>query len=159
MNKSFEIINPITPVKFNWIDFCESIKESKHDRACGYCSDKSKWGYLYLIKGNSRHTKIGITHNCPSKRFKEIEASHWNRLRIEYVCFLNYPIDYEQILHKCFKKYRCKGEWFQIPSLTIYELTYEPKQGLNWEKYDEDYNYQRRIDQTQKHYDENARVA
>ena len=98
----------------------------------------TKRGFLYIFEAGEKISKIGMTINDPRKRHKEIQSGFWYEVNIKYVCYTEYPIKYELIIHRLFKDYRMRGEWFSLSPNTIYDNTCKK---IKWVPYDEGVNY------------------
>jgi Meiotically up-regulated gene 113 len=75
---------------------------------------------VYVIEGNSLY-KIGIAADI-SKRIAGIQTSFPFELKVVKVWKSKFPHKAERHLHKRFKSYRMKGEWFRLPSNEIETL-------------------------------------
>ena len=83
-------------------------------------------GYVYFVKNGSdcRETKIGCTNSLDS-RLSSFKTSFNNNV---YVLGYIYTKDYtrlESIIHKDLKKYRKKGEWFDIDDIELIQYISE----------------------------------
>lgn len=74
---------------------------------------QSKPGYIYLLKSEAGHYKIGRTHN-PDDRAKTFGVKL--PFRVEYICLIkcNDMELLEAALHCRFAKKRLDGEWFKL---------------------------------------------
>ena len=66
---------------------------------------------VYFIQVEPPHgpIKIGVTNNV-KKRLSSLQAANPYKLKVLYSCEGSYP--HEKVLHKFFKKYKKRGEWF-----------------------------------------------
>ena len=71
--------------------------------------------YLYVIGGNVKPYKIGITTN-PERRLKNLQTGHPHKLRIHYKEEIpdNQVRLLEQTIHRVIKHRQTHGEWFDI---------------------------------------------
>lgn len=63
---------------------------------------------VYFIEANKR-IKIGYTEN-PTQRISDIQVS--SPYKINVLLLINGTVRYEKLIHKKFKPYRLRGEWF-----------------------------------------------
>jgi hypothetical protein len=66
--------------------------------------------FIYFAK-SGRYVKIGISKN-PQNRMKELQIGNPNK--IELLHFFKGETFSEKFLHKRFRKYHCRGEWFKF---------------------------------------------
>ena len=72
--------------------------------------------FLYIIgSDNTSPIKLGIANN-PKKRIKQLQTGNSEKLSIHHT--LQLPYDncrtFERILHYSLRRYRLKGEWFDM---------------------------------------------
>lgn len=72
-----------------------------------------KSGYLYVVKPKYRDGpfKIGIS-NSLEKRLEALQTAHYEELEVLIVLETENPRELEKSLHKRFRNYRIRGEWF-----------------------------------------------
>ena len=70
-------------------------------------------GLVYIIT-DGQYYKIGMTTGEAHKRMKEIQTMNPRKLEVIYQMEMNFPYDYERLLHDLFKHKRLKGEWFEL---------------------------------------------
>lgn len=91
-----------------------NIKPTFKQRLLSYSvqtSDESE-KKLYLFKNEVGLCKIGISIN-PAKRARSLMNSSGYKIAVLGVWELFDAYQYEQLLHKVFKKSRVEGEWFK----------------------------------------------
>lgn len=72
------------------------------------------WDYLNMPNINNTKIKIGISKN-PIERVNNIITQSGNTYQKLYVYFrCKNDSNWENIIHKCLKKYRIIGEWFNL---------------------------------------------
>jgi len=74
--------------------------------------DKRKKMFIYFIKSESGHVKIGFSNNKITERLANLQSGSPFKLSV----LKTIPIlrEQEKLLHKKFKKYRVIGEWFEF---------------------------------------------
>ena len=72
-----------------------------------------KWGYLYVVKPKYKEGpfKIGIAGNL-QKRLETLQTAHYEDLEVVMVVEMENPRSLEKRLHRRFREYRIRGEWF-----------------------------------------------
>lgn len=73
---------------------------------------------VYFIT-DGLYTKIGIA-NDPKKRLSEIQVANPNELMIVHVVYGGRKVEVE--MHRKFKQFHHRGEWFKISMKTLAEL-------------------------------------
>ena len=81
--------------------------------------------YIYFVQSEDGYIKIGCTQRL-KLRIKAIQAC--NPLKIKLVGKMKGGYDLEAELHKRFKKYRKRGEWFH-PAPELIEYIVKNKMG------------------------------
>lgn len=85
-------------------------------------TNNTNGGYVYVLLANDKTVKIGITTN-PYRRISQIEtASGKDIIKWELTKPCSNFKDIERYLHKEFKKYRLKGEWFNVNFTDVIEV-------------------------------------
>lgn len=71
--------------------------------------------YIYVIGGNEKPYKIGITNN-PARRLKNLQTGHPSKLKIHHIEPVpdNQVRLIEQTIHQTIKYRKTHGEWFDI---------------------------------------------
>lgn len=71
--------------------------------------------YIYVIGGQNKPYKIGITNN-PERRLKTLQTGHPNKLFIHYTEEIDSTQvrHIEQTIHKLINRHRLQGEWFDL---------------------------------------------
>ena len=85
-------------------------------------------GVLYIIGSTSRNpVKIGITRGTTvDRRITALQTSHWLDLKVIYQTPVVSEVELlERELHKRYKDYRVKGEWFKLSPKKISKLILE----------------------------------
>ena len=115
-------------------DFGKAIQKRYGLNLVQMVLSRGEYGHIYFIKDNvNGNVKIGTTKNL-EKRIKQISN---NNDELEIVKTLNVPLNYsinvkiEKFLHKHFKEYRKRGEWF---SECVVELFGKDFTDLEFEK-------------------------
>jgi hypothetical protein len=72
-----------------------------------------KTGFLYVVKPKFKDGpfKIGIASDL-KKRLEALQTSHYEDLEVLMVIEMSNPRELEKALHKRFREYRIRGEWF-----------------------------------------------
>lgn len=93
-----------------------------------------KQGFVYLIKGDERITKIGMTNRCPFDRLKEMLGNTWKDYEITHIYPTRYPGGTEKVLHHLFEYFKIRGEWFSLSPKEIVTQTKarDSWNGINW---------------------------
>lgn len=85
---------------------------------------KEDRGFIYFVKSETNHFKIGKTTNLKS-RMKTLQGASPYKLKL----FCSFSADYksksEETLHSIFKEFRVTGEWFNITEKMIIDLLKE----------------------------------
>jgi len=77
-------------------------------------SSGSGAGFIYVVSGDHRLAKIGITTN-PQARLATLRTSSPFPIEFAYVAETSgAPIDVEQNAHAMLDRHRCQGEWFDV---------------------------------------------
>jgi hypothetical protein len=109
----------------------------KVNKVCGALDwRKEAGGFLYVIQGTPQVCKIGITAGDPEKRLREINHGSWMDYEIKYISFKLVPSMYESVLHRYFKKFRIRGEWFSLSPQEIYYYSRHKYYGIDWMRYE-----------------------
>ena len=72
--------------------------------------------YIYLIRqGDSNYYKIGMSKN-PKNRLKDFQVASPQKLTLKHIseCENAEPNQQEASLHKKFKEYHVRGEWYRF---------------------------------------------
>lgn len=86
-------------------------------------SDKLKGGYIYVLRSEAGHYKIGKAKD-PFSRGRTIGTQHAYEVKLIYVALC---LDYTRVetyLHQALASYRMNGEWFNLPQDKIDWLLY-----------------------------------
>lgn len=76
-------------------------------------------GYVYLIRQRgSSNCKIGLSID-PESRFVQIDYSVPFDIDMIHTMLVPSMKEAEDLWHRVFKKYRKKGEWFELPEAAI----------------------------------------
>jgi hypothetical protein len=70
----------------------------------------------YLIGSGNNQFKIGRTNNL-QRRLSTFQTGSSQRLQVFSQIVSNRPDVLESMLHNKFKRYRCRGEWFNLPDI------------------------------------------
>ena len=72
-----------------------------------------KRGYLYVVKPRYKDgpLKIGIAGNLQD-RLDALQTAHYEDLEVLFVVEMDRPRELEKALHRRFREYRIRGEWF-----------------------------------------------
>jgi hypothetical protein len=74
--------------------------------------------YLYLIGSGKRGsaTKIGITRSPIANRLKDLQANHWEELKVIYVTdfMYKYAARYEHTMKRWYATKNVRGEWYKL---------------------------------------------
>ena len=70
-------------------------------------------GYLYVVKPKYKDgpLKIGIAGDL-QKRLDTLQTAHYEDLEVVMTVLIDAPKQLERQLHKRFREYRIRGEWF-----------------------------------------------
>lgn len=84
-------------------------------------ADLSRGGYVYIVKADTGHCKIGRSNNVP-QRMKLFSV----KLPFEFELIHHFPCEdmhhAEDDLHAAFRDKRCNGEWFNLTDADIATL-------------------------------------
>jgi hypothetical protein len=94
---------------FKTIEFIQQKKITNTDKA----------GYVYLVFSGGR-CKIGITKD-PLKRIETFKVSSPFEVYVLCIRYFYDAIAVERLLHSFYKKFRKKGEWFELTRDQIFE--------------------------------------
>ena len=88
--------------------------------------------YVYFISNKRKNVvKIGVASN-PDKRLKTFQTANHEELIILRRIRLKNPTEafnFESVLHKKFRKYHIRGEWFKLTSTVLdFIETYQIKE-------------------------------
>lgn len=75
-------------------------------------------GFVYLIRSDADFApqyKIGYTKNNSKHRLKQHETGNPNELSLIAEFETKYNQKLESVLHRRYKQYHIKGEWFNLP--------------------------------------------
>jgi hypothetical protein len=103
----------------------EGLKQKGLTRRNTVPIEKCKNGTLYIIGTTPNNpVKIGITSGANvTKRLTGLQTSHWLDLKVIYKTKPVKDVNIlERTLHKAYKKYHVRGEWFMIPQEKIKKL-------------------------------------
>ena len=78
-------------------------------------SEKIKSGYIYFISDGT-YVKIGVATDI-EKRLRALQIGNSNKLNVIKKIYSDNVYDVEKALHETFKKYRIRGEWYNILSI------------------------------------------
>jgi hypothetical protein len=72
-------------------------------------------GCVYYIceKDNLNIVKIGYTYNLP-ERLNQLQCAHYKQLIVKEYYFTQFPQYEEQRLHKLYKSFHIRGEWYRL---------------------------------------------
>jgi len=93
------------------------------DIICRFCNPElykikqeakeSKYGYVYFCS-DGEYIKIGASNKYPEKRIRCLATTYHKNFELLGYIYVPDFLKKEKELHKCFSKYRVKGEWFNI---------------------------------------------
>lgn len=90
------------------------------------------WGFLYIISPNNQISKIGISRENPYKRLSSLQTGCWLSLELKWITYEININAMESAIHRLFKDYRLKGEWFDVPPDEIRHWTQNRNSGFDW---------------------------
>jgi hypothetical protein len=77
-------------------------------------------GYVYLIENTFDGTyKIGFTEGSVENRRKQLLTGSSQELTVVYEFPSNYVRKLEKYLHRMFKSYHYRGEWFTLDDASV----------------------------------------
>lgn len=92
-------------------------------------------GYVYFIKVSGKNIfKIGMTEGSPYERLEQIQTYHYEELKVYDFMETLTPKILEKQVHRKFKEYRIKREWFNISEEVVRKFLDNPE-GLPIDKY------------------------
>lgn len=85
---------------------------------------------IYIIQCNE-YVKIGVSNGVTDRRIRELQSGNPYKIILlnTFVPIID-AYKYEQQLHKRYKEYRVRGEWFELPIPLLNELLTETKSGI-----------------------------
>ena len=74
-----------------------------------------KQGYIYVVHcAGSTYYKIGVTYSGLEQRLKALQTGCPHTLTMSMAFAVTNPEAEENMLHRLFKEYRVRGEWFDL---------------------------------------------
>lgn len=100
---------------------CISNRQNQESEANPVKIRKQKPGYVYFVKDNNGHCKIGLAKDV-SKRMGEYTQLPYEPILVHTIKTID-MVELEIIFHEMFKSKRLRGEWFDLNEIDYKFIT------------------------------------